>query len=128
MAIKKLVGQQMYVREPHFPSYGGDQFQGSSYAADQSQAVDTSVKVSHWSALPDHDQHVYQTNMAIRELESQYDEIKMNHLHAVQGYASLKRNIAFAAQAPTQQDLDDYPGLKAAWEQYVMVRKLVKGE
>ena len=115
MAIKKLVGQQMYVREPHFPSYGGDYLDGSSYAVDQSYAVDT-------------DQHKYQTQMAIQELERRYDEIKMNHLHAVQGYASLKRNIAFAAQAPTQQDLDDYPGLKAAWDQYIILKKLFKGQ
>ena len=124
---KKIYGQSMYLKEPHFPSYGGDYLNGSSYAADQSYTVDTKLRVPEW-AWPNYDQHTYQTKMAIQQLERQYDEIKMNHLHAAQGYEVMKRNIAFAAQAPTQQDLDDYPGLANAWEQYVIVRKLVKGQ
>ena len=112
---KKIYGQSMYLKEPHFPSYGGDYLDGSSYAVDQSYAIDT-------------DQHKYQTQMAIQELERRYDEVKMNHLHAVQGYTALKRDIHLAYEAPTQQDLDDFPGLKAAWEQYVIVKKLVKGQ
>ena len=114
MAIKKLVGLGMYLKEPHFPSYGGDQFQGSSYAADQSQAVDT-------------DQHVYQTNMAIRELESQYNQARMQYNYASNEYQIMRRNVELAAEAPTQKDLDDYPGLKAAWDRYVIVKKLIKG-
>jgi hypothetical protein len=128
---KKIYGQSMYLKEPHFPSYGGDYLDGSSYAVDQSFAVDTTVRrIPEW-AWPDnhdYDQHTYQTRMAIQELERQYDEVKMNHLHAVQGYAALKRDIDLAYEAPTQQDLDDYPGLKAAWEQYIIVKKLVKGQ
>jgi hypothetical protein len=112
---KKIYGQTMYIREPHFPSYGGDYLNGSSYAADQSYTVDA-------------DKHIHQTRMAIQELEIRYEEVKMNHLHAVQGYESMKRNIALAAQAPTQQDLDDYPGLANAWDQYIIVKKLVKGQ
>lgn len=111
---KKIYGQSMYLKEPHFPSYGG-YLTGSSYAVDQSYRVDT-------------DNHEYQTEMAIQQLARRYDEIKMNHLLAAQGYESMKRNIAFAAQAPTQQDLDDYPGLANAWDQYVIVRNLVKGK
>jgi len=124
---KKIYGQTMYIREPHFPSYGGDYLDGSSYAVDQSFAVDTKLRVPEW-AWPNYDQHTYQTKMAIQQLERQYDEIKMNHLHALQGYAALKRDIDLAYEAPTQQDLDDYPGLKAAWEQYVIVKKLIKGQ
>jgi hypothetical protein len=111
---KKIYGQSMYLKDPHFPSYGGLVNAGSAYAVDQSYRVDT-------------DQHVYQSEMAIQQLERRYDEIKMNTLLAAQGYEAMKRNIAFAACAPTQKDLDDYPGLKSAWEQYVIVRKLVKG-
>lgn len=117
---KKIYGQSMYLKEPHFPSYGGDYLNGSSYAVDQSYAVDTYRVDAH--------QHMYQTHVAIEELERKYDEIKMNHLLAAQGYESMKRNIAFAAQAPTQQDLDDYPALNNAWEQYVIVKKLIKGQ
>jgi hypothetical protein len=40
----------------------------------------------------------------------------------------MRRNVNLAAEAPTQQDLDDYPGLKAAWDQYIIVKKLVKGK
>jgi hypothetical protein len=119
---KKIYGQSMYLKDPHFPSYGGLVNAGSSYAVDQSYRVDT----PEW-AWPNYDQHTYQTEMAIQQLERRYDEIKMNTLLAAQGYEAMKRNIAFAACAPTQKDLDDYPGLKSAWEQYVIVRKLVKG-
>ena len=129
---KKIYGQSMYLKDPHFPSYGGLVNAGSSYAVDQSYTVDTDVraaylKPAYTSWLDNNDQHTYQTRMALQELERRYDEIKMNTLLAAQGYEAMKRNIMFAAEAPTQKDLDDYPGLKSAWEQYVIVRKLVKG-
>jgi hypothetical protein len=52
----------------------------------------------------------------------------INYNYANKDYESMMRNIALAAEAPTQKDLDDYPGLKAAWEQYVIVKKLIKGQ
>jgi len=112
---KKIYGQSMYLKEPHFPSYGGLLNAGSAYEVDQSYRVDT-------------DNHAYQTEMAIQQLERRYDEIKMNHLHAVQGYTALKRDIHLANEAPTQQDLDDFPALKSAWDQYIIVKKLIKGQ
>ena len=115
MAIKKLVGQQMYIKEPHFPSYGGDYLDGSSYALDQAYQVDT-------------DQHVYQTHMAINELEKQYNQARMQYNYAANEYQHITRDLELASHAPTQKDLDDYPGLKAAWDQYIIVKKLVKGQ
>jgi hypothetical protein len=52
----------------------------------------------------------------------------INYNYVNKDYESMKRNIALAAEAPTQKDLDDYPGLKNAWDQYVIVKKLIKGQ
>ena len=112
---KKIYGQSMYLKEPRFPSYGGDYLDGSSYALDQSYAVDT-------------DQHVYQTKMAIQELEKQYNQARMNYNYATHEYEHMKRHVELALEAPTQQELDDYPGLKLAWDNYIIVRKLIIGE
>jgi hypothetical protein len=113
MAIKKLIGQQMYLKEPHFPSYGGNEIYGSSYAADQATVID---QYKHYSTI------------AIAELEKRYDESRMNYDYACAEYSEMRHAIALAKLAPSRKDLEDYPALKAAWDQYVTVRKLVKGE
>ena len=129
---KKIYGQSMYLKDPHFPSYGDDYLNNSAYAVDQSFAVDTDVraaylKPAYTSWLDNNDQHTYQTRMAIQELESQYDYSKSRFNHMHDQYKTMRRNVELAAEAPTQKDLDDYPGLANAWEQYVIVKKLIKG-
>jgi hypothetical protein len=43
-------------------------------------------------------------------------------------YKEMMSDYKISHLAPTKKELDEFPSLKAAWEQYVIVRKLVKGE
>jgi hypothetical protein len=52
----------------------------------------------------------------------------INYNYANKDYEAIRRNVELAAEAPTQKDLDDYPSLKNAWDQYVIVKKLIKGQ
>jgi len=122
---KKIYGQSMYLKQPQFPSYGGLINAGSAYAVDQSYSVDTDYQVPKLTWPDnydyDYDHHTYQIKRAIQEIEKHYDYARSRYEH-------MRRNVNLAAEAPTQQDLDDFPALKSAWDQYIIVKTLIKGQ
>jgi hypothetical protein len=106
---KKILGHVIYSKEPRFPSYGGDEIYGS-YDADQSFAVDTRVSIT-------------QTDFEI--LKRKYEDLQFQYNKTYHDYLEIRHDKLLARQAPSYQQLDESPALKAAWEQYIIVRNLV---
>jgi t-SNARE complex subunit (syntaxin) len=67
-------------------------------------------------------------HQAIASLEQDWQREQIDYNFRTEQYNRMKRDYEIAQLSPKQKELDAFPALNNAWEQYVMVRKMVIGQ
>jgi t-SNARE complex subunit (syntaxin) len=67
-------------------------------------------------------------HQAIASLEQDWQREQIDYSFRTEQYNRMKRDYEIAQLSPKQKELDAFPALNNAWEQYVMIRKMVIGE